>query len=146
MVAILLLLAHLQSAFGAGAGADELHFQQLLRTPGSLLVYGGEHHNVFLGCLNCEPSDRDSIDNKNGDHGSPTGEYSIRNRRGKYGDKQFSDFSPCNLSAKYPPMITDRDGHQYGTLTINWRDPDFRQNAAINHWLTGEVCAGVYKP
>jgi len=53
---------------------------------------------------------------------------------------------PCNLSAKYPPMITDKDGHQYGTQTINSRDPNWRQHAAINHWLTHEVCAGVYKP
>jgi hypothetical protein len=52
----------------------ELQFLRLFRIQGTLLVYGGERHNVFLGCPNCEPSHRDSIDNKNGEHGSLTGE------------------------------------------------------------------------
>ena len=145
MLVVLLLLGLQKSGFGAGAGADELQFQQLLRIPGTVLVYGGERHNVFLGCLNCQPSDRDSIDNQNGEHGSRTGEYSIRNPQGKYGDKLISDFSPCNRSAKYPPMITDKDGHQYGTLTLNSSDPDQRFHIAIDSWLRNEVCAGVYK-
>jgi hypothetical protein len=142
---ILISMTLLQIGSGAG-GAAELQFLRLLRVPGSLLVYGGERHNVFLGCLNCDPSDRDSIDNKNGEHGSPTGPYSIRNPRGVYGDKRFSDSSACNVSAKHPPVITDRDGHEYGTLTVNWTDPNRRQHPAINHWLSQEVCAGMYKP
>src|SRR6266545_6280472 len=81
---VFLLLLQLQSGTGAGSGADELQFLRLLRIPATLLVYGGDRHNVFLGCLNCEPAHRDSIDNKNGEHGSLTGEYSIRNARGTY--------------------------------------------------------------
>jgi hypothetical protein len=88
----------------------------------------------------------DSIDNKNGEHGSLTGQYSIRNPRGIYGEERVSDFSACNVSAKHPPMITDRDGHEYGTLTVNWNDSERRQHPAIHHWLSQEVCAGVYKP
>jgi hypothetical protein len=145
MIAIFLVTTLLQLGSAAG-GANELQFLRLLRVSGSLLVYGGERHNVFLGCLNCDPSDRDSIDNKNGEHGSLTGQYSIRNPRGIYGEKRVSDFSACNVSAKHPPMITDRDGHEYGTLTVNWNDSERRQHPAIHHWLSQEVCAGVYEP
>jgi hypothetical protein len=74
MIVILLLLLQPQSGTDAGAGPAELQFLRLFRIQGTLLVYGGERHNVFLGCPNCEPSHRDSIDNKNGEHGSLTGE------------------------------------------------------------------------
>jgi len=87
------------------------------QTP-ELLLFGGDDHKTFLGCLNCSPFDSRSICNRFGDYGSPFSSNSIWNRFGHYGSR-FSSFSPWNRFASDPPVIVDRDGNFYGYFTAN---------------------------
>lgn len=83
-----------------------------------LLIYGGEDHSVFLGCLNGSKFDDASIWNRFGDYGSTFSDRSIWNQFGDYGGT-FSDTSPWNQFANHPPVIVDQDGNFYGYFTAN---------------------------
>jgi hypothetical protein len=84
----------------------------------ALLLFGGEGHKTFLGCLNCGKYDSGSVCNKYGDHGSKYASNSMWNKYGDFGGK-YSDGSPFNQYAANPPAIVDRDGGFYGYLTAN---------------------------
>lgn len=84
----------------------------------TLLIYGGENHDVFLGCLNCDRFDRNSVWNKFGPHGSKFKSECIWNKFGDYGGK-FSDYSPFNIFASNPPILVDESGNFYGYFTAN---------------------------
>lgn len=88
----------------------------------ALLLFGGDGHKTFLGCLNCSQYDSGSICNKYGQHGSKYGSDSIWNIYGNYGSK-FSNQSPWNQYASEPPAIVDRAGNFYGYLTANQYNP-----------------------
>ena len=103
-----------------------------------LLLFGGDGHRVFLGCLNCSKYDNASVFNEFGRHGSRHGSESIFNRFGDYGSK-YSSHSACNPYATDPPVVVDRSGNYYGRLTV--KRIDQVRNAAIAAWITG-VCAG----
>jgi len=49
------------------------------QTP-ELLLFGGDNHKTFLGCLNCDRFDSRSVCNGFGDHGSHFSSESIWNR------------------------------------------------------------------
>ena len=83
-----------------------------------LLLFGGDGHKVFLGCLNCNEFEPGSVLNKYGDHGSPYQEASIFNRYGEFGSA-YSAHSACNSYATDPPIIVDQQGVAYGRLTLN---------------------------
>lgn len=83
-----------------------------------LLLYGGENHELFLGCLNCSKYDSSSIWNKYGEHGSKYNSDSIWNKHGTYGSK-FNTFSPWNKYSTESPVIVDPDGNFYGNFTLN---------------------------
>ena len=84
-----------------------------------LLLYGGEDHDEFLGCLNCSKYDSDSICNKHG-KGSKYNSESIINKYGTYGSK-YSSSSPWNKysSSNSVPVLVDPNGNFYGYFTIN---------------------------
>lgn len=82
------------------------------------LIFGGDNHDVFLGCLNCNPYDDGSIWNSYGDYGSTYSDKSIWNSYGDYGG-EYSDNSPFNEYASYPPVIVDPDGNFYGYFTAD---------------------------
>jgi hypothetical protein len=84
----------------------------------ALLLYGGQGHKTFLGCLNCNSMSSGSICNKYGQHGSKYNNESIWNKYGNYGSK-YSNTSPWNKYASEPPVIVDRNGNFYGYLTAN---------------------------
>ena len=105
---ITLLFAH---ARPVGAQAQEL------------LLFGGEDHREFLGCLNCGRYDPASVCNKYGSYGSRFGSTSIWNRFGSYGSR-FSSQSPWNKFATDPPVVVDREGNFYGYFTSNRYHPD----------------------
>lgn len=88
---------------------------QAARGP-ELLLFGGENHKEFLGCLNCGRYSSGSVCNRYGEHGSRYGDKSIWNRFSDYGSK-YSDNSPWNKYATNPPVIVDRDGAFYGYFT-----------------------------
>jgi hypothetical protein len=84
----------------------------------SLLLFGGENHKVFLGCLNCDKHSSSSIWNEYGDYGSKYNMNSIWNQYGEYGG-QYSVYSPFNSYSNDPPIIVDKDGNSYGYFTTN---------------------------
>lgn len=83
-----------------------------------IMLFGGDDHNVYLGCLSCTQYESDSVLNKYGEHGSKYATDSIFNPYGEYGGK-YSSHSPCNSYASSPPVIVDEQGGYYGELTIN---------------------------
>ena len=83
-----------------------------------LQIFGGEKHDVYLGCLNCSNYDSNSIWNSYGDYGSKYNSSSIWNSYSEYGSA-YSSYSPFNSYALYPPVIVDEDGNFYGYFTVN---------------------------
>lgn len=84
----------------------------------TLHLYGGQSHDVYLGCLNCNDIEQNSIWNDIGSYGSNISSTSIWNSIGTYGS-DISSYSPFNSLASYPPVIVDKDGNFYGYLTAN---------------------------
>jgi hypothetical protein len=85
-----------------------------------LYLYGGRNSEVYLGCINCERTDTNSIWKSNGRYGNPFSGLSIWSERDPYGGFEIG-YSPFDPTAKYPPMIKDKDGKSYGYLTANYR-------------------------
>jgi hypothetical protein len=83
-----------------------------------LHIYGGRSHDIYLGCLNCNSYNSNSIWNNYGTYGSKYNDKSIWNSYGTYGGS-YGDFSPFNTYANYPPVVVDKQGNFYGYLTIN---------------------------
>jgi hypothetical protein len=90
-----------------------------------LLIFGGNEHDIFLGCLDCGKYDSDSICNEYG-KGSEYNGQSIFNEYGSYGS-EYSSSSPWNeySSSDSVPVLVDREGKFYGYFTIN----QYRSNA-----------------
>jgi len=59
----------------------------------TLHLYGGENNKQYLGCLNCNNYDSDSIWNEYGTYGSSYNSNSIWNEYGTYGNK-YNSYSP----------------------------------------------------
>ncbi|MEI6864862.1 hypothetical protein [Flavicella sp.] len=84
----------------------------------SLLIYGGNNHDVFLGCLNCDKYKSSSIWNEYGDNGSKYNSNCIWNEHGNYSGI-YSDNSPFNKYALHPPILVDSEGNFYGYFTAD---------------------------
>ncbi len=83
----------------------------------ALLLFGGEDHKTFLGCMNCAARDTSSVCNKYG-KGSKYEADSIWNKYGDFGSK-YSANSPWNKFTASAPIIVDKDGASYGYFTAN---------------------------
>lgn len=84
----------------------------------TILIYGGDDHDVYLGCLNCNKYESSSIWNQYGEYGSKYSSESIWNKYGEYGG-QYSDNSPFSKYASSPPVLVDAEGNFYGYFTAN---------------------------
>jgi hypothetical protein len=91
----------------------------------TLYIFGGENHDVYLGKLNANDYDSESIWNEYGKYGNSYNSNSIWNEYGRYGN-EYSQYSPFNEYASYPPVIVDMDGNFYGYFTIN----EYKNNRA----------------
>jgi hypothetical protein len=120
LVALVALLVVVISGFATAQGDP------------ALLLFGGDGHKTFLGCLNCGKFESGSICNKFGQHGSKFMPDSIWNKFGNFGSK-FSNQSPWNRFALDPPVIVDNAGNFYGHLTANRFNPKRTQ---INLYVT----------
>ena len=89
----------------------------------ALLLFGGEDHKTFLGCLNCSDKSAVSICNEYDQYGSPYRTDSIWNEYGTYGSKYRQD-SPWNKYGRNAPIIVDKDGTSYGYFSANAYHPD----------------------
>jgi hypothetical protein len=87
-------------------------------TAQTLHLYGGHNYRVYLGCLNCNEYDSNSVWNQYGNYGNKYSSISIWNKYGDYGG-EYSSYSPWNAYASYPPAIVDSKGDFYGYLTVN---------------------------
>jgi hypothetical protein len=103
------------------------------------MIFGGEDHEQYLGCMNCSEYVHDSVENIFGPFGSKFSATSIRNHFSSFGS-QFSSYSACNTFASEPPRIVDDDGNFYGTLTINRFNLQRIRNQTVLAWLEG-ICA-----
>jgi hypothetical protein len=88
------------------------------QAPKALLLFGGQDHKDFLGCLNCVDSSPASVCNGFGKYGSTFNTDSIWNSFGRYGSS-FSEYSPWNSFTDKAPIIVDRDGKSYGYFSVN---------------------------
>jgi hypothetical protein len=84
----------------------------------ALLLFGGDDHKTFLGCLNCAPHSPLSICNQYGEFGSKYQPDSIWNKYGTFGSK-YSPDSPWNKHSSDGPIVVDHDGNSYGYFTMN---------------------------
>jgi len=66
----------------------------------------------FLGNLNANPYDQNSVSNPYGQYGSPYSQDSINNTFGEYGSPN-SDKSIHNPYATNPPVVIDPDEYDY---------------------------------
>ena len=85
-----------------------------------LMLFGGEGHKVFLGCVSCHPRSAESICNEYGRYGSEYNSESIWNAYATYGNEYLST-SPWNkyTSTNTVPVLVDGKGSFYGYFTIN---------------------------
>jgi len=81
-------------------------------------LYGGSGNSIYLGCLNCNSFDAESVCNQFGNYGSEFAANSIWNQFGTYGS-EFSNFSPWNSFSLAGPAIIGSDGLFYGYFTTN---------------------------
>lgn len=103
-----------------------------------LMLFGGQGHDTYLGCLSCSEYSSDSLFNQYGTHGSSYSMASIFNQYSPYGSR-YSTHSACNPYASDPPVVVDDDGNYYGRLTINEYRSDAFGDAQFLAWLRG-VC------
>ena len=84
----------------------------------ALLLFGGDDHKTFLGCLNCVETSDVSVCNEVGKYGSEVQENSIWDEVGPYGS-EVSPTSPWNEVSQNAPIIVDSDGNSYGYFSAN---------------------------
>jgi hypothetical protein len=121
---------------GAAAGAAGASAAQ---TVSKLMIFGGQDHKTYLGCLNCNEYATDSVFNSYGNSGSPYSTQSIWNHYGEYGSP-YSTHSACNPYASDPPVIVDQNGTFYGRLTLNEYHAQRGAGAKYYEWLKVTVC------
>lgn len=92
----------------------------------AIQIFGGDNHDVYLGCLNCSEFDSNSVANQFGKYGwgSVGGAW---NHFGNYADS-YGNNSACNEYARKPPALVDRHGAFYGYLSVN-------------EYLSNSICA-----
>ena len=84
----------------------------------TLHLYGGQNHDEYLGCLNCNSYDKNSIWNEYGTYGNSYNSKSIWNEYGTYGN-EYNSNSPWNAYGSNPPVVVDKEGNFYGYFTVN---------------------------
>jgi hypothetical protein len=103
------------------------------------MLFGGEGHKVYLGCLSCSEYATDSVFNQYGTFGSRYSSTSILNHYSDYGSA-YSNWGACNAYATDPPVIVDLDGNFYGRLTLNEYHAQIGIGGKFHDWLYGVVC------
>jgi hypothetical protein len=114
--------------------------QAVRAAPVKLMVFGGQGHQTYLGCLNCNEYASDSVQNAYGTFGSAYMPNSMANQYGEFGSP-YSMYSACSQYASDPPVIVDDAGNFYGRLTVNAYNLQRTQDAGVIRWLTQTVCA-----
>lgn len=95
-------------------------------------VRSNDGRGKYLGNLNTNRYDPNSVSNPHGKYGSPYSPDSVNNPHGKYGNK-YSPYSARNPYATKAPVITGADGEYLGKLSANEYDPDAISNGYGKH-------------
>lgn len=119
------------AAVGAAQGS--------VANPKKLMIFGGQDHGTYLGCLNCSNYASDSVLNQYGEHGSQYSSLSIWNHYNQFGSA-YSNFGACNAYATDPPVIVDSEGNFYGRLTMNQYHLQIGIGKSYYEWLENSVC------
>jgi hypothetical protein len=101
-----------------------------------MLLFGGEDHKTYLGCLNCPKGAPDSVLTPGGDHGPPSDGIWDKVGFGSRG----SQYSACSVFASDPPLIVDEDGTYLGRLTLNRNHSQIGIGVRFYDWLHDSVC------
>jgi hypothetical protein len=137
------LVAAALQAFAAGlnsGNAANATSTSLTPIGTKLMLFGGEGHRTYLGCLNCGKYDSESVLNPYGTHGNRYNAESIFNRFSDYGSR-YGIHSVCNPHSMDPPVIVDGQGRFYGRLTVNTFHHQRTADTQLTAWIAG-VCAG----
>jgi hypothetical protein len=124
----------------AAAGASAAASSGARLAPPKLMLFGGDGHKTYLGCLNCGEYATDSTFNEYGQSGSRLSSASIWNTYGDFGSA-YSSYSVCNPYASDPPVIVDHEGNYYGRLTVNEYHAEIGGGRQYVAWLKQKVCA-----
>src|SRR5262249_3499377 len=124
----------------AAAGVSSASTSGNRLAPVKLMLFGGQNHETYLGCLNCSEYARDSIFNEFGQAGNRYSTNSIWNAYGQFGSL-YSSYSACNPYASDPPVIVDAEGSFYGRLTVNEYHAQIASGRQYLSWLKTKVCA-----
>jgi hypothetical protein len=103
---------------------------------GAFLLFGGQDHMTFLGCLNCSSAAANSVLNQFGTYGSSYSATSIRNHYSIYGSA-YSTVGACNQFATDPPVIVTNEGKYLGRLTRNEYHPEIGIGRDYQQFLDG---------
>jgi hypothetical protein len=98
------------------------------------MIFGGQGHRTYLGCLTCSQYATDSVLNEYGTHGSPYSSESILNHFSQYGSP-YSSYSACSPYTSDPPVIVDHQGSFYGRLTLNEYHSERTHIESALRWL-----------
>lgn len=138
-VVLALLITGCTPAVWQGVANGLAGAQPAVASATKLMVFGGQGHGTYLGCLSCSTYDLESVLNALGAHGSTYGAESILNPYSEFGSP-YSAYSACNPYATDPPVIVDQLGNYYGRLTINQARTDGPPTSELKAWIQG-VCA-----
>lgn len=106
---------------------------------GKLMIFGGDGHQTYLGCLNCAVTAADSVSNQYGQNGSKYSQTSIWNHYSEFGSP-YQPYSACNPYSSDPPVIVDDGGTYYGRLTLNQFHSELGAGRQLIPWLKA-VCS-----
>lgn len=102
-----------------------------------LMLFGGQGHKEFLGCLNCPSTDAKSVWNQHSTHGFEN-TYGTWSSYGNYANT-YSGFSMCNEYASDPPVIVDMEGSFYGRMTVS----EYKQGSVCAYTGDEKLCRAV---
>ncbi|MDR3439114.1 hypothetical protein [Telmatospirillum sp.] len=85
-------------------------------------IYAGPLHREYLGCLNCDRYDVNSVWNDFGPFGWDNG-YPNASRFATY-RLPHGRYSACDPFASDPPILLDTSGKDYGRLNISMKRAD----------------------
>lgn len=107
------------------------------RALGTILLYGGQGHREYLGCLTCGETESSSVWNE-------VSIYGWHNSVGKWSDvSQYGSdvgmYSACNEVGSDPPVMIRPDGTFVGKLTIS----DIKQGSVCGISGDENVCRSL---
>ena len=84
------------------------------------MLFGGQDHKTYLGCIDCSEYASDSICNGFAKYGNEFSTSGIFNEFAEFGN-EFSSKSPWNefSTSTEVPVLVDENGKFYGYFTVN---------------------------